>query len=298
MRLGEGMDGFRVEDALAVGMPRSSLYGRRYHRPFHGVRTDRVPRDHLEKCRAAALALTPGAVFSHRSAAVLHAMPLPRSAEPTEVDVCVFEPQHRPRGAGIAGHRLAQNGQRVVSMHGLHVFAPEEVWVQLGESLPPDELVALGDFLITGDEPYSGTPPPVSRELLEAALLRHGGRRGARALRSALPRIRYGSLSPQETRLRLALVAAGLPEPEPNYKVRSSSGRVVAMIDLAYPTFGVAIEYLGDHHRSTADAYRKDIARRERLVQSGWDVVFVTAADDFPEVATRVRTAMRRARGG
>lgn len=103
------MDGFRVEDALAVGMPRSSLYGSRYHRPFHGVRTDREPRDHIEQCRAAMLALSPDAVFSHRSAALLHGMPLPRSAEPDEIDVCVFEPRHRPRGAGIAGHRVAPN---------------------------------------------------------------------------------------------------------------------------------------------------------------------------------------------
>ena len=298
MRLGEGMDGFRVEDALAVGMPRSSLYGRRYHRPFHGVRTDRAPRDHLEKCRAAAIALPPGAIFSHRSAAVLHGIPLPRWAEPADVDVCVFEPGHRPRGAGVAGHRLARNGQRIVRLDVLDVFAPEEVWVQLGASLPPDELVVIGDYLITGDEPYSGKPPPVTRELLDAALARHGGRRGSRALRSALQRVRYGSLSPQESRLRLALVSAGLPEPAPNYKVRGDRARVAAMIDLAYPTFGVAIEYLGDHHRSTADAYRKDIGRRERLVQFGWEVVFVTAADDFQEVATRVRTAMRRARGG
>lgn len=292
------MDGFRVEDALAVGMPRSSLYGRRYHRPFHGVRTDRAPRDHLEKCRAAALALPPGAIFSHWSAAVLHGIPLPRQAEPAEVDVSVFEPGHRPRGAGIAGHRLAHNGQRIVRLHGLNVFAPEEAWVQLGASLPPDELVVIGDYLITGDEPYSGSPPPVGRELLDAALARHGARRGAASLRSALPRVRYGSLSPQESRLRLALIDAGLPEPASNYTVRNASGRVTAMIDLAYPAFGVAVEYLGDHHRLTADAYRKDIARRERLVQSGWEVVFVTAADDFSAVATRVRTAMRRARGG
>lgn len=301
MRLGGGMDGFRVGDALAVGMPRRRLYDGRLHRPFHGVRTDDRPADHADLCRAAMLALPRSAVISHRSAAMLHGMPLPRSAEPTSVEVSVFEPEHRPRVEGIVGHRVAENGQRVVLVDGLRVFGPEEVWVQLAAVLAPDDLVVVGDHLITGTEPYDGASPPVSRTHLDDAILRHGSRRGARALRLASPRIRYGSLSPQETRLRLALEAAGLPAPELNYRVAGDDGRVGAMIDLAYPVFGVAIEYLGDHHRLTAAAYRKDIARREWLVDRGWSVVFVTAADPFAEVAQRVRTALIQAgarRGG
>ena len=291
------MDGFRVADAVAVGMPRRRLYDGRLHRPFHGVRTDHRPADHLELCRAATLALPSGAVISHRSAAILHGMPLPRHAEPVAVEVCVFEPEHRPRVEGIVGHRVAVNGQRVVRIDGLQVFAPEEVWVQLGESLAPDDLVVIGDHLITGSEPYDGARPPVTRAQLDDALSRHGSRRGARALRLASPRVRYGPLSPQESRLRLALEDAGLPAPELNYRVTGADGRVGAMIDLAYPSFGVAIEYLGDHHRLTAAAYRKDIARREWLVQRGWSVVFVTAANSFTDVARRVRAALRLASG-
>ena len=292
------MDGFRVEDGLAVGMPRSSLYSKRYHRPFHGARTDAAPRDHIELCTSAALILPPDAVISHRSAALLHRIPLPRSAEPREVDVCVFEPAHRVKARGVIGHRITPNGQRQMRIHGLRVFAPEEVWVQLGGVLSTEELIVAGDFVVTGDEPYSGSEPPATAGQLEAALERYGARRGARALRAAFARIRYGALSPQETRLRLALEDAGLPAPEPNYRVGGEDGRVAAMIDLAYPTFRVGIEYLGDHHRLTAVAYRKDIARREWLVQRGWNVVFVTAADEFGAVAERVRTALRASRGG
>jgi hypothetical protein len=289
------MDGFRVADAVAVGMPRRRLYDGRLHRPFHGVRTDERPGTHLDLCHAATLALPPGAVISHRSAAMLHEMPLPRHAEPAAVEVCVFEPDHRPRVDGIVGHRVALNGQRVVRIDGLLVFAPEEVWVQLGDALAPDDLVVIGDYLITGSEPYDGAPPPVARAQLDDAMRRHGSRRGARALRPASPRVRYGSLSPQESRLRLALEDAGLPAPELNYRVAGDDGRVGAMIDLAYPSFGVAIEYLGDHHRLTAAAYRQDITRREWLVQRGWSVVFVTAADSFPDVARRVRAALQQA---
>ena len=288
------MNGFRTRDALEAGVPRASLYDGRYHRPFHGMRTWAPPGDHAELCRSATLVLPAGAAISHRSAAVLHGIPLPRRALPEQVEVSVFEPDRPPRIRGIAGHQLTPTGQRVIHLDGMRVLAPEEVWVQLGALLTPEELTVAGDFLVTGDEPYSGQSPPVDRARLDGALRRHGRHRGVRALRLAAPRIRYGSLSAQETRLRLALDDAGLPEPELNYRVAGSDGETAVMIDLAYPADKVAIEYLGDHHRSTAAAYRKDISRREWLVEKGWDIMFVTADDSFPDVARRVRAALRR----
>ena len=288
------MDGFLVREAVAGGLARSSLYSGRYAAPFHGVRTAREPDGHLALCRAALLALPDQVILSHRSAAVLHGIPLPRRAEPALVEVSVLEPQRTPRRRGVLAHQLTPTGQRVVTIGGMRAFAPEEVWVQLGTALGPDELTVAGDYVIAGTEPYDGAPPPATRAQLDGALRRHGRHRGVANLRAAAGRIRYGSLSPQETRLRLALQDAGLPEPELNYRVADGDGRVRAMIDLAYPGFGVAIEYLGDHHRATSTAYRADITRRELLVRLGWKVVFVTAADPLPAVAARVRTLLPR----
>jgi very-short-patch-repair endonuclease len=294
VRLGGRMGGFRTRDALVAGVPRAALYDGRYHRPFHGMRTLSPPGDHGELCRSATLVLPDGAAFSHRSAAFLHGMPLPRRALPEQVEVSVFEPDRPPRLRGIVGHQLMPTGQRVVRVDGMRVLAPEDVWVQLGVVLTPDELTVIGDYLVTGDEPFSGEPPPTTREQLEGALRRHGRHRGVRDLRLAATRIRYGSLSPQESRLRLALEDAQLPAPELNYRVAGADGETAAMIDLAYPAYRVAIEYLGDHHRSTPKSYRKDIHRREWLIDQGWDAIFVTAADSFPDVARRVRSALRR----
>lgn len=159
------------------------------------------------------------------------------------------------------------------------------------------ELVVIGDYIVTGDEPYSGDPPPGTKDDLDRALRHHSRRPGIQRLRQAFDLVRYGSLSPQETRLRLALVDAGLPEPELNFRVVDHDRRI-AMVDLAYPTERIAIEYLGDHHRTDQATYQEDINRRERLIGAGWDPVFITSADvrdPVPRAVLLVRRALARA---
>ncbi|WP_020075901.1 hypothetical protein [Cryocola sp. 340MFSha3.1] len=287
--------GVRTRELLRDGVSWRTVYGQKLHRPFFGMRCATEPAGHIALCRAAAVILPAEALFSHRSAAVIHGMPLPGWAEPEEVEISVFEPTRPPRVRGIVSHQLTPDEHRWAVVDGLRVIAAQDTWAQLSTRLQVPDLVAIGDFLITGDEPYSQKPPLLTRADLEAAVRRHGRRRGVTTLRQALARIRYGSLSPQESRLRVALEDSGLPAPELNHVVRASDGdRVEAMIDLAYPAARVAIEYLGDHHRTDTSTYRNDIRRRERLVDSGWDVIFVTAADPFDDVALRVRRALHR----
>ncbi|GAA1447254.1 hypothetical protein [Leifsonia poae] len=210
----------------------------------------------------------------------------------------VFEPARPPEIAGIAAHQLTSTGQRWVLIKGLRVIGAEDVWAQLSHRLSIDDLVVVGDFLVTGDQPYSGIPPSSTIDRMAAAVRRHGRRRGVRDLRCALERIRYGSMSPQETRLRLALIDAGLPEPKLNMRVVDPEGRLLALIDLAYPEHRVAIEYLGDHHRREKSTYRNDIARREMLSDLGWSVIFVTGGDHLTTAAHRVRRALLRSSPG
>jgi very-short-patch-repair endonuclease len=173
----------------------------------------------------------------------------------------------------------------------------EDCWAQLSTSLSVRDLVVIADHLLTGDEPYSGVSPPSDRDSLERAIGRRTRLRGVRSLREALASARYGSLSPQETRLRLLLTESGLPEPALNYRVHAPSGRLWGMVDLAYPLERIAIEYLGDHHRTDREAYRDDIERRERFADLGWSMFFVTARDlHHPRpLLTRIRAALSRA---
>jgi hypothetical protein len=62
---------------------------------------------------------------------------------------------------------------------------------------------------------------------------------------TGLPRLRRvlllcdaGAESPQESRLRLILVAGGLPRPVTQYEVRDAADVFVARLDMAYPVCG------------------------------------------------------------
>jgi very-short-patch-repair endonuclease len=284
---------FTVQDALASGMPRGAVYGRRLGKPFRGVRSSEPTLvDHVAKCRAYALLGRASHTFSHHSAAVIHGFPLPFHQLPEDVHVAVFSPEKPPQMRGVIAHELLPAGHRIVAAEGMRCFSPEDTWAQLSRSLTVEELVVIGDWLVTGDEPYSGTASGFALPDLERALRHHGRRPGVQRLRDALELVRYGSLSPQETRLRLHLVAAGLPEPALNHVVQHH-GQRVAMVDLAYPERRLAIEYLGDHHRTDQATFREDIHRRERLSSAGWNTVFLTADDLHGPVPRAVLTVRR-----
>jgi hypothetical protein len=287
-------ESFTVRQGLDAGIRRGSLYGPGFARPFRGVRSS-VPLDgdHVAKCRAYSRLDRATHIFSHHSAAVIHRLPLPIHQHPEDVHVAVFVPEKPPQMRGVVAHELRPAGHRIVMAQGLRCFSPEDTWAQLSGVLPLTDLVIIGDWLITGDEPYSGTPSPHTRGDLERALRHHGRRPGIRRLREALNLVRYGSLSPQETRLRLELVSAGLPEPALNHRVERA-GHPVAMVDLAYPDRRLAIEYLGDHHRTDPATFREDIHRRERLTAAGWSTVFLTA-DDLRGPTPRAILTVRRA---
>jgi very-short-patch-repair endonuclease len=99
-----------------------------------------------------------------------------------------------------------------------------------------------------------------------------------------------------ETRIRLAIVCAGLPPPVSQHPV-VLSGRKFAL-DLAYPSIRLAIEYNGaDHLR--ADRALRDLEREQLLVAAGWRIIrfgAVTTLHHPRTVAARVRHELR-ARG-
>ncbi|MFF1635146.1 hypothetical protein [Leifsonia sp. NPDC058248] len=286
--------GFTYAEARAAGVAHDRLYRRDLQRPFRGVRTvDADLDDHLSLCRAYGARMVEGQFFSHDSSALLHGLPIRRRRQPDAVHVSVFAPQKPPQMRGVVPHELQPAGHRITWVHGLPCLSPQDTWAQLSARLDLASLVAIGDFIVGGDEAYSGIPSSTAVVDLERAVHRHGRRRGVRELRRALELVRSNSLSPQESRLRVELIQAGLPEPHLNHRV-FAEGQFVAMVDLAYPDQRVAIEYLGDHHRTQRKTYEEDMTRRERLAHAGWNTIFLTSADVAPR-SSRAVLYVRRA---
>ena len=80
----------------------------------------------------------------------------------------------------------------------------------------------------------------------------------------------------QETRLRLAILLAALPEPDVN-PVVLARGRPVGRVDLLLWAYRTVIEYEGDQHRTDRAQWNRDIRRQEQLVADGNRLVRVTA---------------------
>ena len=86
-----------------------------------------------------------------------------------------------------------------------------------------------------------------------------------------------GAESPQETRLRLALIRGGLPRPVTQIPVRNVHGRVVRRIDMGWPRWKVGVEYDGEQHWIDAEKHAGDIDRLEFLAGLGWRIIRVSA---------------------
>lgn len=98
-----------------------------------------------------------------------------------------------------------------------------------------------------------------------------------------------------ETRLRMLLVLAGLPEPQVNWELYDAFGVVLRRLDLAYPEVRVAVEYDGRHHVEVVQQWESDLARREGLEGDRWRMIVVTGRGIYREpgaTVDRVRAAL------
>jgi len=287
-------DSFGYAQARRAGVSARRLRGRDLDAPFYGVRRraagdpfadgDDAPlaRDRAIRARvirdavAYSAVMSPNAFFVGRTAAVLLGLP---ASHGDKLDVGVFAPRRAPRGRGIQGRALSSDFVSVGIIENLRVASPASTWATLGTVLTERELVRLGDAAVRIPRDDRGVPRPERRlatlDQLRAAI-EVGRRPGTVRLRTALARVRVGSMSPLETDARLNTEEAGLPEAELDVEIRNAGGRLHGIADMRYRRYRVLVEVEGDHHRTDRRQWTRDIEKQAAYAAEGYETVRLT----------------------
>jgi len=146
------------------------------------------------------------------------------------------------------------------------VVAPVPALVAASTELDLLDLVVAGDWLVR-------TKRACLAEVRDGLLAATGPH--CRRARRAGALVRAGAESPRESRLRLVIVLAGLPEPACNVDL-GDEWFFIGRVDLYLREWNIAVEYEGDQHRSDAKVFGHDLGRYEQLAASGVQVIRVS----------------------
>jgi hypothetical protein len=262
---------FTRADAIAAGLDPRLLRGSRFRRLFRGVYVDATVLEGPQLRTEAALKLFKrGAFASHASAARIHGVPIP--VLPDE-HISVLTPDDRRANPGVRCH-VAPRSSQVMVRNDVRVSEYAQMFVELGTLLSLVDLVIVGDHLVR----HNRLTVDRLAEFCVCSRLP-----GAKAARLAASYVRARVDSPMETRLRILIVLAGLPEPEVNRTVRTIDGEPLRRYDLSYPGVKVIIEYDGRQHIEREENWEADLDRREAIDDDAWRILVVTARGVFRE---------------
>lgn len=266
--------------AIAEGLlTRKQLRQRSYRRLIQGVYADPgLDFDHRLKCAGVALVLPVGAAIGGHSAAAWHGAPFAGAHEP----VTVLRPADvlwkGPRGTRV--HRTDVTAADVDDRDGVPVTSALRTAWDVAALEPVGTAVAALDAMVrTGALEIAD---------LAGAVVTGAGRWGLTKVRRAIGLVDPRAASAPESRVRVALVLAGL-EPVPQFEVWEG-GVLLGRVDLAFPEERLVIEYEGAYHFDGIQILRDDV-RLRHLVEAGWRVIRLSAADlrDLDAVVARIR---------
>jgi hypothetical protein len=288
---------FTVHEARAAGLSSGRL---RSSDLASAGRLLYVPAGWEFELRGLARALstaTPGAWISHLTAAALLGLWLPGWFQGCQ-ELHLSKPRALPpvRREGVVGHTVLVFDDEVTLWDGMRISTPARTWLDLAGLLPLEDVVAMGDQLVRQPRPdlEDRAEPWSTLPQLREMLKRHPKLKGIVKARHATELIRPGADSAPETFLRLALTAAGLPEPELQLRILPNDPYSSAA-DMGYRLHRIAIQYDGGHHL-TREQQSRDIRRDESFNSAGWRY-FKLNADDlaqgFRGAVNKVRAALQ-----
>jgi len=260
---------FRGSEALAGGvLSRGRLRGCRYRRVFPDIYLPAdAPDDLATRSRAAYLLVRDqGGVLAGYSAATL----LGADCAPARAAAEVLVPGDARAHPGLRVRRgVVPEADLTFAARCRVTTAVRTAW-DLARWLPLVEAVVAVDSLAR----RGGFVPS---RLLERRV-REPGARSCRQLDEVVRLADPRAESPPETRLRVALVRAGLPGPAVQHEILDEYGFVLARADLAYPDARLAIEYDGAGHFDR-DRLDRDRFRDIELAGQGWETVRLVSED-------------------
>ncbi|HJQ06325.1 MAG TPA: DUF559 domain-containing protein, partial [Nocardioides sp.] len=243
-------------------------------RVLRGVYAPTLLGDGLDvRARAAALVVPDGQVACDRTAAWLHGIDLYTYAEHDigmVVETCV-DPRREPSHcSGIDCHSRGLLPGEVVAVGGVSATSPLRTALDLACILERRDAMAALDAFCRLHALAPGL-------LADGLKRRFRGRRGVIQARSLVPLADPRAESVRESWVRIAMIDAGLPMPEPQVWV-DRDGMPTYRLDLAYRRHRVAVEYDGEEHESPEQA-SADEERRAWLSANGWTVIVVRNGD-------------------
>jgi len=275
---------FTRAEARAVGISAKSLVGGRYQRLFHDLHLSaEVVVTPAVRARAVLKICPPGSHASHFTAAELWGGIVP--SQPLTHVSCP-QPGKRSERRGVASHRLSRYA-KTTQYRDIRVSTAEQAFIDVACALPLVDLVVLGDSLVKARR--------TTVDRLVAAAKDWPGQ-GSRPARRAAGYVREAVDSPMETRTRMLMVLAGLPEPVVNHIVYDADGEWSKRFDLSYPPLKLIIEYDGRQHAENDEQWDRDLHRRESLDGDGWRLIVIRSKGIYVEpqrTLDRIADAMR-----
>ncbi|MCZ2856950.1 hypothetical protein [Blastococcus sp. VKM Ac-2987] len=251
-----------TNEARAAGLTRARLRGASFVRLAHGftARLDDAV-DEAERLRLLARVLPADAAYSHGTAAALLGAPVDTARR---AHIVLTPRRVLPQRAEFVTHARRLLPEDVVQHLGLRVTSGAQTFLDLAATMPPADLVAVGDALMRAGHL---DPVAVARRLERAARVR-----GVVRARECAPLLSPLAMSRPESVIRYWLAVSHLPTPTPQAPVHDRWGRAVTHADLGYEEWKVALEYEGRQH-ADPDQFDRDVDRYSLMAADGWLVL-------------------------
>lgn len=275
---------FSGREALAAGHVSRHRLAREFVHLHRDVYIRRgVPATPLRRAKAAWLWSRGRGVLAGVSAAAVHGT---RWLDPDAPAELVRGDHVRPV-PGIVVRRATRLETCVVD--GMAATTPAQTAFDLARRMPLDRAIETIDALCNATD--------LKVHEIEELAAGNKGAHGIGAVPRVLALVDGGAASPPETRTRLLLIRAGLPQPETQIEVFDGD-EFVARADMGWKQWRVLVEYDGAQHWTDPTQRTRDIDRYTVLPELGWTVLHVGADLLYrrPEVfVERVRRALASA---